>query len=1326
LSRIAAALLLGFAATAPSQVTFTDNFDTPIDYLTNGLIGRIWDGVYFGAGEFDNTGTGGGGLGSTIQCDAGITAATTLTLQTTGTAWEGADDDGFFLFKVVKGDFSASVHVVSPFDNTGYNTAGLQVRAFAAGGDPYGGSENYVSWTRFDEYGFANYLRNEVNGGLVQINPGDYPNANYWLRVDRVRGTNFLFYQKATKTSPWQVVSFPSPVNGTTLVRSDLAGLPLQVGIIHATFAGQIGVQFADFSLSVSNVTFATAPAAPSNLTMTTNSAGLNLTWTPGSGSSGSLVVMWSGTNNLVKEMPANGFTYTGNAGFGFGSELPGDGYYVVYAGAGSSVAVTNLEINTTYHAAAFAYAGSGNSTAYNRNPATASVTFPPNEVVAQLEVQPPDVLITFSANPGRWYWLQFTDSLNPPDWQTVGSSPVLANSAGMALVHVNGALAAQRFYRLQQVEPAFGLKTGSGAITSLRRNGDAFSTEYLTGGGRLGDAVIHYRQTGTNWNEVLTATQSGVSAATSSTSADGTQYQARYLITNGLSGTLIFESVFTFGQDTILWTLSLTNLASQPVTVGDLALPLPMNTVYADPTSSVLKHSLIAGHGSFLFWMRPNSVGPYLLMTPDDDTHLEFWDNPNPPTGFRAYIHSAAEGAVAAALGTQWRQPNTSLTLPVGGAQSYGFKFQWVDDYDGVRQALVNEGKIDVHIVPGMTVPTNLSALVALNTTQAISSVQAEFPADTQITYLGNNGPHELYRIQFSRLGENELTILYGSGRSLYLEFFATEPVETLIKKRSAFLVNQQIHDAGKWYDGLYPEWNMASNVLVTPDNYDMLEGSWRVYEVASDDAGESRPAYLAVKNAAFPLQSEVASLDYYIQNFVWGGLQRTTNETYSYGVYGIPDWHQLRTNNNLNIWRGYDYPHIFAMYYGLYEVAQYHPEITTSLSAQEYLRRAYGTAMAMFSYGGVQATEIGLMNELVIVNLLEALQAEGMTNEAANLRTPWEQKVNFYVTGQANLFGSEYAFDSTGFESQQAYAKYALQHAGSSVLMGATNTALFLQQTRQFMDAQIAANVFARGWLETAYYHYGSDYRGNAGDDYVLSYMSQMGGWGLLDYALYFATNATDYLRLGYASILSAWATVNSGTPASNYGYWYPGAINDGACGGGFEPAPHNYNWLGLPMRRGNWYYSCEENLGFCGAVRGAATILADDPIFGRFCYGGTWQQSGSTNQVVPLDGVRRRFHAMLDTGAVHLVLVNDHFAAGQAIAVNDDLSRVSFAVETANTASHQATLRFSASIAGTYTVSDTGGVIDTRVLAAGEEVTLSLPMAAGGATQTFTIAR
>jgi hypothetical protein len=235
----------------------------------------------------------------------------------------------------------------------------------------------------------------------------------------------------------------------------------------------------------------------------------------------------------------------------------------------------------------------------------------------------------------------------------------------------------------------------------------------------------------------------------------------------------------------------------------------------------------------------------------------------------------------------------------------------------------------------------------------------------------------------------------------------------------------------------------------------------------------------------------------------------------------------------------------------------------------------------------------------------------------------------------------------------------------------------------------------------------------------------MAQMGGWGLLDYALYYATNATDYVRLGYGSYLNGWSTMNSGPPP-NYGFWYPGAAYDGGCGGGYEPSPYNTTWLnGQPMHRGAWYYSAEENLGFCGAVRMAATILADDPIFGRFCYGGAWQQTTNI-QVVPLDGVRRRFHAILNTGNLHLVLDNDRFAGAQAITLQPDLSQISFQIESENTAAHSVTLHFTPSTAATYTVSGAHGVITSVSLQSGQEAIISAPLDAGVSPQSFVISR
>src|SRR5437879_13774643 len=69
-------------------------------------------------------------------------------------------------------------------------------------------------------------------------------------------------------------------------------------------------------------------------------------------------------------------------------------------------------------------------------------------------------------------------------------------------------------------------------------------------------------------------------------------------------------------------------------------------------------------------------------------------------------------------------------------------------------------------------------------------------------------------------------------------------------------------------------------------------------------------------------------------------------------------------------------------------------------------------------------------------------------------------------------------------------------------------------------FLEEQMRLNLACRGWLETAYYYLGSDYRGSGPSSYTLSYMAQMGGWAIEDDALYYASESIPYLRLGYAS--------------------------------------------------------------------------------------------------------------------------------------------------------------------------------------------------------------
>lgn len=906
------------------------------------------------------------------------------------------------------------------------------------------------------------------------------------------------------------------------------------------------------------------------------------------------------------------------------------------------------------------------------------------------------------------------------------------AGAAGLALASPASADRLRAGEAPHAPASAFRVAFDDGVITSLKYEGDTVDTEYIAPDARLGDVALRFRRGADDWQDLSTAGEAA--RRTASASADGLQHSLRVAGAADEAAPEV-DIGFTVAEQSIAWRITVRNTTGEPLEIGDLAIPLPINLNrrargQESTSPPVLKHSLVAGDGSFLLWTRANNVGPYLMIVPDPGTRLEYWESQG---GYRVFVHSAAAGAVAAERGCEWRQPNTSLTLPPGAERSYAFTLRWANDYDHAREILIEQRLIDVHVAPGMTVPSDLSARIALRTNERIHGVDAEHPAQTALRRIGRSGDAEIWEVRFAKLGENRLTVRFGDDRRMHLEFFSTEPLETLMTKRAAFIASHQPRDPALWYNGLLAEWAMDTHVMLSPDNYDRIRG-WRIYAVTCDDPGLSKPAFLAAKNAEMPVQSEVDALDYYIENFVWGGLQRTTEETFSYGIYGIPDWKTNRESENpgrtgrQHIWRIYDYPHITLMYFGLYRVAKHHPQIRTAMSATDYLRRAYGTALGMFTIPWEierwSAYGTGLMNEVVVEHVIDALEAEGMRDEAERLRPHWERKVRTFVNERPDLFRSEYAFDTTGFEATHALAKYALRVADPrgpeeprEVRVGWVDypapTRIPLENARQFMEAQMAANVFCRGWLETAYYLLGSDIRGSGGNSYTLTYMAQMGGWSVLDYALHHAADPWPHLRLGYASFLSAWALMNTGTRESNYGYWYPGPENDGGAGGGFEPAPYGQTWLEQPHARGSWYYSCEIDLGYCGALRCARTVLADDPIFGRFCFGGEWRRAGGRLEVVPRDGVRRRFHALLGDRKLHLESEVDRFAAGQPIVVSEQLGEVSFRLESGNPNAHVNRVRLAGLPAGRYQVTRDGRAVATVDIAGDAMASVDIPV-------------
>ena len=722
----------------------------------------------------------------------------------------------------------------------------------------------------------------------------------------------------------------------------------------------------------------------------------------------------------------------------------------------------------------------------------------------------------------------------------------------------------------------------------------------------------------------------------------------------------------FQLNAEKFSYYINIENENDHPVEMDELRVPITLNSRLdwgINPVDRMIRHSQVAGDNSFFLGTPCDGKAPYLLCTPHDGTALEMFDmigEAGERGTYNVYIHGEKAAVEARKKeGGRWRLPTTTKVINAGEVLSYGFDFAWVNGYEESRDALVKSGKLDVKVLPGLTVPVNQAAKIRIRSRYEHVDIAAEYPELTRITLLSHKEDVIIYEVEFGRIGENLLSIQYGDGRVGYIEMYAALPVEDLLKARADYLKKSQIVNDSLWYDGLIRERNSLTGAYIEPGSYDGISLGQQ-HKACADDAALGKPAFLASKNAALPDQEEVSALDRYIEKFVWGGLQRTDKEEYPYGIYGCPDWKNLRGLKNyspselLHIWRMYDYSHIALLYYKMYEIGVTYPEIELKLDPVEYLKRAQGTFMAQYQYaieiehsypwnrGNWTPYDTGFYNELVITEVIEALRREGLLLKAMRLEYQWKQKVNTFLLGKYNIFQSECPFDTTGFETTQAIVDWGRAHATELYNSDYRSiTGYTRADVERFASYQMNCNVACRGYIESVYYITGSDIRGES-SRYTLGYMSQMGGWAVLQEALYSENSPFEMIRLGYMSLLSSFALINAGKEEDDYGYWFPGADMQGASSGGFEAVPAGTTWMGQKHHKGVWIYGAETDLGYCAYLRGAAVIYAMDPEFGEVCYGGLLEKDHEKTEIVPVDAVGSRLHIVLkDDVRLHIIL-------------------------------------------------------------------------------------
>ena len=218
---VISSLWLFLPAFTSGAAGLTNYFNSGFDFVTHGIIGNSnWDGVYLGFGDVLNGNAGGDGSGVTIQANE-TNAPGSLTVQTLGSTWAGAGDDGFFAYKLVAGDFDVSVKIAPPWNAQPYALGGLLVRAWNTNnsgapasftGNP---SENWLALWRFQLFNI-NLIREATNGADAEAafpESDSDTNASRYFRITRT-GDVFTFYWKTNASDAWTLITNATAAGG--------------------------------------------------------------------------------------------------------------------------------------------------------------------------------------------------------------------------------------------------------------------------------------------------------------------------------------------------------------------------------------------------------------------------------------------------------------------------------------------------------------------------------------------------------------------------------------------------------------------------------------------------------------------------------------------------------------------------------------------------------------------------------------------------------------------------------------------------------------------------------------------------------------------------------------------------------------------------------------------------------------------------------------------------------------------------------------------------------------------------------------------------------
>lgn len=862
-----------------------------------------------------------------------------------------------------------------------------------------------------------------------------------------------------------------------------------------------------------------------------------------------------------------------------------------------------------------------------------------------------------------------------------------------------------------------FAVEVGShGEISSLRIVGDAFPTCYVmnainspdqntTEHQWLGELMFKYRKgAGTAWDSAFTARSAN---GRTISKESGTKVSVRYTGASGAGSIRDFDvdETYELKDGALVWSIKLSNTSNQSIEFGDVGLPMPFNerwaeneTIYETRTT---KHSFVGLHGSYITVKRPSGIGNFLLLVPDQTTgakleYMDHWrkeehrgstwtqDTGNWAAGLNVYyIHSN----VIKSTGRGYL-PSTSLVLGAGASRTYSFKFRDPASEAELRDILYEEGMVDVNVAPGMIVPQGDVVHVDLHTSKTIGTIEFQNPSTSGAKSVGTlAGDHKIHEFTFTKLGENIVTVNYGDSAKIALQFYVVEQPGAAAQRHATFMVEKtQISNPGRFNDKIFDDWMMD-----TKSRRDAFTGNqgFAYWMGWGDDWGYTHAQFLAEKNAMMPVASEIKALDDYLEVAVWGSIMKDNHSDFRlHNWLSVPGFTDDYT-------RGYAYPHVYNTFFGMYRIAKLHPDATTYRNtALTYLKRCYGVMNSLYAFSNNYNFDTGLMGELTTPEIIAALEAEGLTAEAAKIRGYMATKWNNFKSS-TYPYGSEYNYDNTGEE-----AVYTLARMNS-------NTAI----QSKINDKTRAC----RGW-QPVWYYYGVPVTICGENWWQFQYTVALAGAAMDDWMRHHSTTPDLDARGVYAAKLGNFTAINSGQidsdPANIGTVSWTYQAEKGTLGAQGSAERLGTQNVRTELHNGWRSMSGEADLGLFGALKIISADVANDPVFGLIGYGCDVAKTGGAYELTIKDGIGKR--ANIIPIKTWISIDQDRIAK---LAVAETKDRLAATLAVGKTSAHVAKLSVEGLVAGEYAVY-VGGVSAGTFKATTGAAVASIPLS-GAAT-------